>query len=116
MLQIVDVVSYSDYTADSHLQTIEILHDASHVRDHTPEQWTAMLNEAGFAAELHMEWPLWMDLEAWVGRSQTPADKVAMIRQILAEAPDVVQEKMLVEPNGNFSFRSALICAKPTAR
>ncbi len=115
MLLIVDVLSYRDYIADSHLQTIEILRDASHVRDHTPEQWLEMLNAAGFDAELHMEWPLWMDFDSWVLRMQTPADNVAIIQKIMSDAPDVVRDKLLVESNGDFSFRSGLIVAIPMA-
>lgn len=110
-LLIADVVSYNDYTADSHLQTIEILRDSSHVRDHTPDQWLAMLDNAGFEAKLSYEWLLWIDFDSWVERMRTPADNAAIIRKLLQEAPDIVREKLRVESNGDFSFRSALFSA-----
>jgi len=112
-LIIADVVSFSDCTVDTHLQTLELLRDASHVRDHLPEQWIDMLDAAGFHASLSMEWSLRIDFKSWVERMRTPADKVALLRILLTEAPDVVRESLQIEPSSDFGFRCALITGIP---
>jgi hypothetical protein len=53
-LVIIDVVALESPLCDTLLQTVEILRDASHVRDYRASEWSAMLQQAGFAA------PVWM--------------------------------------------------------
>ncbi len=46
-----DAVAPPDRAADTHLQAVELLRDASHVRDYSVAEWLAMLGRAGFAVE-----------------------------------------------------------------
>ncbi len=114
-LLLADVVSFEDYTTDTHLQAVELLRDPSHVRDHTPAQWLSMLSAAGFEAEVALEWRLRLDFDSWVTRMQTPAPSVAVIRTLLANAPAEVRRNLLLEPDASFSLRCALFSAVPGA-
>jgi ubiquinone/menaquinone biosynthesis C-methylase UbiE len=107
-----DIVSFDSYVCDTYLQTIELLRDPSHVRDHTVAQWVAMFEAAGFVAEALFEWRVPLDFDDWVARMMTPADNVAMLRKFLGEAPIEVQEALAIQANHDFSLRGALISGR----
>lgn len=104
-----DIVSYDDFAADTHLQTLEILRDRSHVRDHTVAAWLAMLAQQGFAGTVVYSWDVWLDFSSWVQRMATPADDVAMIRRLLDHAPAEVRTTLRVEADHSFTLQGALI-------
>jgi ubiquinone/menaquinone biosynthesis C-methylase UbiE len=106
-----DIVSYDDFTADTHLQALEILRDRSHVRDHTAGAWLQMLAQTGFAAEVVFTWQLRLDFASWVQRIATPPDDVAAIRRLLDHAPAEVRACLRVEPDHSFTLQGALIKA-----
>jgi len=106
-----DIVSYDDFTADTHLQTLEILRDRSHVRDHTISAWLAMLAQQGFGAAVVYRWEVWIDFASWVKRMATPPDDAAMIRRLLDNAPAEVRSTLRVEADHSFTIQGALIKA-----
>jgi SAM-dependent methyltransferase len=108
-----DIVSWDDFILDTHLQSIELLRDPSHVRDHTLKQWIDMLDEAGFESELAHTWEVAIDFAAWIQRINTPAQHAAMIRTLLAEAPAEVKSAFKVQPDGSFTIQGALLCGLP---
>jgi SAM-dependent methyltransferase len=108
-----DIVSYADFTTDTHLQALELLRDRSHVRDHTVAAWLAMLGDHGFGGRLAFAWSLRLDFSAWVQRMATPAGDVAMIRRLLDHAPTEVRAALCVEADHSFTLRGALIKADP---
>ena len=111
-----DIVSYDDFTADTHLQAIELLRDPSHVRDHTAAQWLAMLAERGFAAQVIFTWGVRLQFDNWVERMATPAPAVAMLRTLLANAPAEVRSLLHAEEDDSFTLQGALFTAvKPEA-
>ena len=110
-LLLADVVSFDEPVADTHLQAIELLRDPSHVRDHTTEQWLAMLTAAGYSAGGAFTWDLRLDFESWVTRIATPPALVAAIRHLLGAAPDEVQAAFRIEPDCSFTLRCALLQA-----
>ena len=67
-LLLADVLSFDDFSLDTHLQAIELLRDPSHVRDHTARQWLAMLDDAGFHAQIDRTWNLPIEFQI-VGRA-----------------------------------------------
>ena len=82
-----DIVSYEEPLADTFLQTIELLRDPSHVRDHRVDEWQSLLEAAGGVdVRLVRTWPLAQDFEAWVERMQTPEPEVAVLRRLFAGA------------------------------
>ena len=112
-LLMIDTEGEEDPLADTHLQTIELLRDRSHVRSHTPRQWQAMLAAAGFAVVAHETWPLRLEFASWVERMRTPPDAVAMIRRLQAEAPAEVRQALGYEEDGSFTIRTGLYWASP---
>ncbi len=104
-----DVVSFDDPTLDTHFQTVELLRDASHVRDHTVAEWLTLLETAGFRAEVAHTWQIHIDFDSWIQRMATPAPAAAMIRTILANAPAEVRSALAVEPDSSFTMQCALL-------
>jgi len=110
-LLLIDVQGDEDTLVDSHLQTIELLRDRSHVRNRSVSQWKSLLSEAGFVDIAHESWPTRINFTSWVARMRTPASKVAVIRTIQEEAPKEVQEALAIEADGSFTFYTGLFLA-----
>ena len=106
-----DIVSYDDFTADTHLQALEILRDRSHVRDHTISAWLAMLAQGGLAGSVIYRWDVQIDFASWIQRMATPPDDAAMIRRLLDNAPAEVRSVLRVETDHSFTIQGALIKA-----
>lgn len=104
-----DVVAPEDPTGDTFLNAIELLRDPSHVRDHSVGQWLTMLTAAGFAADVVFTWELRLDFEAWVARMATPALAIAMIKTLLADAPQEIRRAMQVQEDFSFTVGGALL-------
>lgn len=111
-LLISDIVALDDYTYDTHLQSIELLRDPSHVRDHTAAQWQALLLAQGFSAEVLYTWRLRLQFDEWVQRMATPPAAVAMIRTLLDHAPAEVRAALAVESDHSFTIPGALLRAQ----
>jgi ubiquinone/menaquinone biosynthesis C-methylase UbiE len=108
-----DIVSYDDFAADTHLQTVELLRDRSHVRDHTAAAWQAMMQAAGFeGASVPFRWAVRLDFASWVMRIATPPDDVAAIQRLLDHAPVEVRTLLRVEPDHSFTLQGAILKAR----
>lgn len=83
---LIDCIAPEDAALDTFFNCFEILRDSSHVRDWRGSEWLQMLRSAGFEAEMRERFAIPLDGDAWVKRMQTPAQKVAMIRTLFAEA------------------------------
>lgn len=112
-LLLADVVSWPDFTVDTHFQTIELLRDPSHVRDHTVQQWLDMLETAGFDAEIAHTWEIAIDLPSWTQRVHTRSENVSVIRTLLAYAPGEVRSALQIQPDGSFRMQCALLRGLP---
>ncbi|MFK2877493.1 class I SAM-dependent methyltransferase [Rhodanobacter hydrolyticus] len=100
---------------DSHLQTLELLRDTSHVRDYSRAEWRAMLADAGFALQDEHDWRLDIGFSSWLARMRTPPVLEAAIRQLLAHAPDEVLAHYQVDPATlDFKLESAMFVAART--
>jgi ubiquinone/menaquinone biosynthesis C-methylase UbiE len=82
-----DIVSYAAPTADTFLQTMELLRDPSHVRDHRVDEWEALIEAAGGTNVGNETWPLHQPFDAWVERMRTPEPEVVALRRLFAAAP-----------------------------
>ncbi len=107
-----DIVAPDDPTQDTFLQTIELLRDPSHVRDHSIPQWTAMLDATGFEAEVIFEWFLPLNFTDWIKRMATPAINESMIKSLFEGAPREVRSAMQVLSDYSFSIPGALFRAR----
>jgi len=110
-LLIIDLEAPAEALVDTHLQTLELLRDPSHVRNRSEREWRAELAAAGFELGVYQSWPLRLQFDSWVGRMRTPAANAALIRTLQQGAPSEVREALRFEPDGTFTARTALFWA-----
>ena len=103
-----DIVAAEDPILDTFLQTVELLRDPSHVRDHSISQWNRMLRDNGFTSEVLFTWQLALDFDSWVTRMATPVASVAMLKTLFDGAPSEVRDAMDIQPNYHFQIPGAL--------
>ncbi len=109
---IIDVETSMNPLVDTHFQTLELLHDRSHVRDRSETEWRKHVQDAGFEIIEYSHFPVRLEFSSWVGRIDTPLTKVEMIREIQSEAPIEVREALAIEEDGSFTIQTALIWAR----
>jgi ubiquinone/menaquinone biosynthesis C-methylase UbiE len=105
---LVDVVSPTSPMADTFLNAVEILRDASHVRDHSVAQWLDMCDRAGFATRHVQTWSVRLEFTTWVTRMATPAHEVEQLRRMLRAAPAHVKTELGIEEDCSFYISVAL--------
>jgi ubiquinone/menaquinone biosynthesis C-methylase UbiE len=101
---LVDVVAPEAPASDTFLNTIELLRDPSHVRDHSVDQWRALLEAAGFTAEPLGAWALRLEFESWVARMNTPFLAITQIRALIDGAPAEVRAALKLGGGNDYSF------------
>ncbi|WP_321792293.1 class I SAM-dependent methyltransferase [Caballeronia sp. J97] len=111
-LKFIDIAGIDDPLYDTHIQAIEILRDASHIRDYRADEWIAMLDDAGFDAQITERWRIALEFESWVTRMRTPAERVTAIRSMWKSAPDEVREYFGVKDDDSFELDAMMIEAK----
>ena len=106
---VIDIVAPAATVADTYLQTIEVLRDASHIRDYTLAEWSGRLQKAGLCEVGRQSWKLQLDFESWVQRMRTPAERVRAIRSLWDVAPQEVVSWFRLEKDYSFTVDAALI-------
>jgi len=99
---VMDAASPGVGLLDTHVQTIETLRDASHVRNYALGEWVAALAQAGISVREARTARLRMDFADWVARMGTPAVAVAAIRHVQGAAPAEVVRHFGIEGDGSF--------------
>jgi ubiquinone/menaquinone biosynthesis C-methylase UbiE len=112
---IIDLLAEDEPLVDTHLQSIELLRDTSHVRDRGSAEWRALLQAAGFEPLEHCTWNTRLEFRSWVERMRTPEALVSAIRVLQAGAPEEVQRALRIEPDGSFTARTGLFWGRPAA-
>jgi ubiquinone/menaquinone biosynthesis C-methylase UbiE len=110
---LIDLLGEDDPLVDTHLQSIELLRDTSHVRDRNRAEWHALLGQAQFDRIEHSTWPTRLEFASWVQRMRTPAPLVTAIRLLQNGAPAEVQRALRIEADGSFTARTGLFWARP---
>ena len=105
---LIDVVGPPDALADTHLQAMELLRDASHVRNRSVREWRELLAGAGLAEHQYRQWPLRIEFASWVARMRTPEARVAAIRSLQTHAPEEVRETLEIGADGSFTMQTGL--------
>jgi ubiquinone/menaquinone biosynthesis C-methylase UbiE len=108
----IDVVAPASPLCDTHLQTIELLRDASHVRNYSAAAWLSALTEAGFATGAKTARRLRLDFASWVARMRTPDLNIAAIRALQAQMPREVTDYLDLEDDGSFRIDTLTIEAR----
>jgi ubiquinone/menaquinone biosynthesis C-methylase UbiE len=109
---VIDVVAPETPLYDTVLQTIELLRDASHVRDYRVSEWQAMLSAAGLTGTDSDTWKLPLSFDSWVQRIRTSADRVAALKVTMNELPREVRDYFAIQADGSFSSDTAWIQAQ----
>lgn len=114
-LVVVDIVAPKQALFDTTLQAVELLRDASHVRDYRTCEWSAKLSAAGLEHELCSQWKLPMKFDEWVARMQTPPPRVQAIRNLFDTAPEEATAYFQLQDDYTFSIDAAMFVAVKTA-
>ncbi|MDR3481744.1 MAG: class I SAM-dependent methyltransferase [Burkholderiaceae bacterium] len=110
---VIDVVAPTAPLLDTHLQSIELLRDVSHVRNYSVAEWTRQLAAAGLQVDAGEQWKLPLEFQAWVTRIKTPQERVAVIRGLLQGAPQEVRDYLRLQADCSFSIDVAMFEASP---
>ncbi len=107
MVVVIDVVAPESPLLDTVLQTVEILRDASHVRDYRESEWRAMLIAADFSPPAADHWKLPMEFRSWIARIGTPARRVAALEAVFAELAQEARDYFKVAADCSFVIDAA---------
>ena len=108
----IDSVAPAVPLLDSHLQTLELIRDPSHVRNYTLPEWVAALARAGFEVSSMQRRRLRIEFTSWVARTRTPTLLVEAIRFLQQNAPQEVCRHFAIEPDGSFLLEAMTFEAK----
>ena len=102
-----DVVAPPERVFDTHLQAVEVLRDASHVRNYSVAEWLSALARAGFAIESVTTRKLRMIFPTWIARTRTAPEMALAIRQFQAGVSDDVRRHFDIAEDGSFDLDTA---------
>ncbi|WP_321879179.1 class I SAM-dependent methyltransferase [Paraburkholderia bannensis] len=108
-LKFIDIAGIDDPLFDTYIQAVEVLRDASHIRDYRADEWVAMFDRAGFDVKVSERWRIDIDFDTWVARMRTPPERVAAIRSMWTSAPDEVKQYFEVKADGSFKLDALMI-------
>jgi ubiquinone/menaquinone biosynthesis C-methylase UbiE len=109
----IDSVAPATALLDSHLQTMELLRDPSHVRNYTTSEWMAALARAGFEVVSIKPRELRIEFASWLSRTRTPVALADAIRLLLQGAPTEVRDHFAIESDGSFLLEAMAFEAVP---
>jgi SAM-dependent methyltransferase len=93
------VVVEDNVLTSEEFELAEKLHDPTHVRCYSEDEWRAFFADAGLAVEARELFVRWQDVDAWLARTETPAADAARIHELIADR--------IVD--GRISFRSLVL-------
>ena len=108
----IDVMSPGTPLLDTHLQTVEVLRDSSHVRDYSCAEWLRQVSEAGLQVRSHARQRLHIDFTSWVERMRTPLVFREAILALQTAVGEEVREYFEVASDGSFSFDVLVLWAE----
>jgi ubiquinone/menaquinone biosynthesis C-methylase UbiE len=105
----VDVYSPGVALLDTHLQSVEILRDTSHVRDYAMSEWLAVLARNGFGIQATRAWRIPTQFDSWIARMRTPPELAQAIRALQTSASDTVREYFRIQSDGSFELDAFMV-------
>jgi SAM-dependent methyltransferase len=94
---------------DTHLQTLELLRDPSHVRNYRVSEWIAALGRAGFCATGLTARKLRMEFAVWTERTKTPEPFRIALRMLQAQASAAARDHFAIGDDGSFDLDTLTI-------
>jgi SAM-dependent methyltransferase len=79
------VVVEDNLFASEAFEEAERLHDPTHVRCYSEQEWGTFFAEASLEVEASETFERWLDVEAWLARVETPEADAARVRELLAD-------------------------------
>jgi ubiquinone/menaquinone biosynthesis C-methylase UbiE len=83
---------------DTYLQTVELLRDPCHVRDHSTAEWKDAAKDAGFEPSQVTKARLRLEFSSWIERIETPNSHILAIRSLQAYMAEDVMKYFEIEP------------------
>jgi len=105
---VIDITASEDALYDTTLQAVELLRDASHVRDYRESEWAMMFAGAGFRHATMDRWRLKMVFDDWIARMRTPQERVIAIRSLLDSASDETRSHFCIQADYSFFIDAAM--------
>ncbi|MDI2113406.1 class I SAM-dependent methyltransferase [Commensalibacter nepenthis] len=109
---IIDTIAPLDKTADSFLQTIELLRDHSHVRNYNIAEYTQLFAIHGFTLHSITQRELDLEFNGWINRTKPSMNCVQAIIELQRVAPAHVKSILKFKENHNFSLPTATFIVK----
>lgn len=107
----VDVASPGRPLLDTHLQTVEVLRDPSHVHNYSNAEWQRQLADAGLQVEGLVRQRLRLEFSSWVERMRTPEVFRQAIRQLQQAVGQEVRDYFEIAADGSFSIDVVVLWA-----
>ena len=110
-LVIIDIIAPETPLYDTALQTVELLRDASHVRNYRLSEWQQMLTHGGFNLSGLSQWKLHLDFNSWITRIGTSIERVQALHTVFSGLPTEVKHYFKIKEDHSFTTDSAWIQA-----
>ncbi len=111
----VDVISPGAPLLDTYLQSVELLRDASHVRDYSRAEWIGAMVRAGLTPGSAAVHRLRMEFPVWTQRMRTPKLNCDAIRALQTAMSASVRGYFDIGAGGDFDIDVALFQASKPA-
>jgi ubiquinone/menaquinone biosynthesis C-methylase UbiE len=112
---IIDLAGAPSPLLDTHLQSVELARDTSHVRSYTNTEWLSFLQEEHLAARIEQKWRLATEFSSWVSRIGTSPEGIAAIRYLWSGAPSEVRDYFNLQDDLSFEADAVMILAQMTS-
>ncbi len=109
---VIDSVSPEFALYDTAIQTIELLRDASHVRNYRVSEWRRMLENAGFGKAESDCWKVRIDFASWIRRIGTSPGRVSALKEALTGLPGEAKAYFNIGEDLSFDLDVAWISAE----
>ena len=94
---------------DTHLQSVELARDPSHVRSYAESEWLSFFQAASIEARIEQRWRLALEFSSWVSRIGTSAEGIAAIRSLWSSAPTEVRDYFKLQDDLSLEVDAAMI-------
>ena len=109
---VIDTTGAPSPLLDTHLQSVELLRDPSHVRSYTNLEWLSFFQAASFDARIEQKWRLALEFSSWVSRIGTSTEGIAAIRTLWSSAPFEVRDYFKLQDDLSFELDAGMILAR----
>ena len=79
------VVVEDNLFASDAFEEAEKLHDPTHVRCYTQDEWRSFFDDAGLEVAEERVFERWQDVDTWLARTETPRADAQRVHELLAD-------------------------------